>query len=128
MADTQGPAPKAEQTSEQRAARRAERGAERKTARIAGRISGFAAAHGGAEGQIAYLGQCGARIVLVGEDGHWGDLVAPSYPLARRAAERAGLTLHEDFDGEIAARVRTGPYEWTRMAGLQLGGPAGGSR
>ncbi|TAI40334.1 hypothetical protein EWI31_33090, partial [Streptomyces tsukubensis] len=40
------------------------------------------------------------------------------------AAGKAGLTLHESFDGEFAARVRTGPYEWTRMAGIQIGGPA----
>ncbi|MCX2922696.1 hypothetical protein [Streptomyces sp. NEAU-W12] len=126
MADTQQSDPKAEQTSEQRAAQKAERKADRKAAKLARRISGFATAHGGAEGQIAYLGQCGARIVLVGEDGDWGDLVAHSYPIARKAAERAGLTLHEDFDGGFAAKVRTGPYEWTRMAGLQIGGPANG--
>ncbi|MEU3172745.1 MULTISPECIES: hypothetical protein [unclassified Streptomyces] len=126
MADTQQSDPKAEQTSEQRAAQKAERKADREAAKLARRISGFATAHGGAEGQIAYLGQRGARIVLVGEDGDWGDLVAHSYPIARKAAERAGLTLHEDFDGEFASKVRTGPYEWTRMAGLQIGGPANG--
>lgn len=32
--------------------------------------------------------------------------------------------MHESFDGEFAAKVRTGPYEWTRMAGIQIGGPA----
>ncbi|MCP3766110.1 MULTISPECIES: hypothetical protein [Streptomyces] len=130
MADTQQSDPKAgqtsEQTSEQRAAQKAGRKADRKAAKLAKRISGFAAAHGGAEGQIAYLGQRGARIVLVGEDGGWGDLVAHSYPIAQKAAERAGLTLHDDFDGEFAAKVRTGRYEWTRMAGIQVGGPANG--
>ena len=25
--------------------------------------------------------------------------------------------------GELAAKVRTGRYEWTRMAGIQVGGP-----
>ncbi|MER5512783.1 hypothetical protein ABT052_47175, partial [Streptomyces sp. NPDC002766] len=40
------------------------------------------------------------------------------------ALEKAGITVHEDFDGEFAAKVRTGRYEWTRMAGIQLGGPA----
>lgn len=50
--------------------------------------------------------------------------MAPTYGVAELAAEKAGLTLHEEFDGEFAARVRTGPYEWTRMAGIQMGGPA----
>jgi hypothetical protein len=98
--------------------------AERKAARLARQIIAFAEAHGGAEGQIAYLGEPGARIVLVGADGGWGDLVAPSYEIAEKAAEKSGITVHEDFDGDFAARVRTGPYEWTRMAGIQVGGPS----
>lgn len=66
----------------------------------------------------------GTRIVLVGEDGDWGDLVAPSYAVAESATQKAGITVHEDFDGEFAAKVRTGPYEWSRMAGIQVGGPS----
>lgn len=100
--------------------------AERKAAKLAKQIGAFTKAHGGAEGQLAYLGRCGTRIVLVGEDGGWGDLVAPSHAIARSAAEKAGLTLHESFDGDLAAKVRTGPYEWKRMAGIQLGGPSDG--
>ncbi|MFF5707086.1 hypothetical protein ACFY7H_32060 [Streptomyces sp. NPDC012794] len=96
----------------------------RTAAKLARQIGAFAKQHGGAEGQLAYIGQAGTRIVLVGNDGGWGDLVAPSHAVARLAAEQAGLTLHEEFDGEFAARVRTGPYEWTRMAGIQVGGPA----
>jgi hypothetical protein len=99
---------------------RAER---RRAARLAKRISAFAAAHdGAADGQISYLGARGFRLVLVGSDGAWGDVVAPSRELLTRAAERAGVTLHDTFDGELAARVRSGPYEWRRMAGIQLGG------
>ncbi|MFI9583017.1 hypothetical protein ACIHCQ_14490 [Streptomyces sp. NPDC052236] len=100
--------------------------AERRAGRLAKQISAFAKAHGGAEGQLAYLGQMGTRIVLVGEDGEWGDLVAPSHDIARAAVERSGITLHESFDGEFAAKVRTGPYEWSRMAGIQIGGPSNG--
>ena len=99
---------------------------ERTAARLARRISAFAKEHGGAEGQVAYLGERGARIVLVGEDGGWGDLVAPSVAVAGQAVEKAGITVHEAFDGEFAAKVRTGPYEWTRMAGIQVGGPKNG--
>ncbi|MGW6012441.1 MULTISPECIES: hypothetical protein [Streptomyces] len=96
---------------------------ERRTAKLVKQISSFVEAHGGAEGQIAYLGQKGARIVLVGEDGEWGDLVAPTYALAEEAVKQSGITVHEDFDGDFANKVRTGPYEWTRMAGIQVGGP-----
>jgi hypothetical protein len=97
---------------------------ERRVARLARQIGAFGRKHGGAEAQLAYIGQRGARIVLVAQDGAWGDLVAPTYDIGRRAVEHAGVPLHEDFDGELAAKVRTGPYEWSRMAGIQIGGPA----
>ncbi|MBB4980180.1 MULTISPECIES: hypothetical protein [Streptomyces] len=97
---------------------------ERRAARLAKEIKAFSKAHGGAEGHLAHIGQAGTRIVLVGTDGGWGDLVAKSYGIAQQAAEKAGLTLHEEFDGEFAAKVATGPYEWTRMAGIQVGGPS----
>lgn len=100
--------------------------AERKAARLAKEIASFSRAHGGAEAQLAYLGQAGTRIVLVGADGAWGDLVAPDHAVAASAVEKAGVTVHESFDGEFAAKVRTGPYEWSRMAGIQLGGPSNG--
>ncbi|MCC5479495.1 hypothetical protein ACFV2N_00820 [Streptomyces sp. NPDC059680] len=96
--------------------------AERRAAKLAREISAFAKAHGGAEGQVAYIGERGARIVLVGEDGGWGDLVAPSTEIAEKAVEKSGITVHESFDGEFAAKVTTGSYEWKRMAGIQLGG------
>ncbi|WP_086827864.1 hypothetical protein [Streptomyces sp. NRRL B-24572] len=99
---------------------------ERRAARLAKEIRAFSKAHGGAEGHLAHIGQAGTRIVLVGTDGGWGDLVAKTYAVAQQAAEKAGLTLHEEFDGEFAAKVSTGPYEWTRMAGIQIGGPSNG--
>ncbi len=105
-------------------AQTADKKLDRTAAKLAKQIGAFAKQHGGAEGQLAHIGQAGTRIVLVGTDGGWGDLVAPTYAAAELAAEKAALTLHDDFDGEFAARVRTGPYEWTRMAGIQLGGPA----
>jgi hypothetical protein len=99
-------------------------GAGRRVARLARQIGAFARRHGGsAEGQLAHLGRMGTRIVLVAPDGAWGDLVAPTYEIARQAAARAGITLHESFDSALAAKLRTGPYEWSRMAGIQVGGP-----
>ncbi|WP_167154057.1 hypothetical protein [Streptomyces sp. MBT27] len=116
MADTQVDADT--QADEKQAARDGKR-----ADRLARQIGSFAKEHGGAEAQIAYIGEKGARIVLVGEDGGWGDLVAPSHAVATSAVEKSGVTVHEDFDGEFAAKVKTGPYEWSRMAGIQLGGP-----
>ncbi|MBM7173913.1 hypothetical protein JQK87_37250 [Streptomyces sp. G44] len=120
MADTQQVDEQADERADD--GRQAAR-AERKAAKLAKEIGAFARMHGGAEGQVAHLGQKGARIVLVGEDGAWGDLVAPTHAIALGAVEKAGITVHEDFDGDFAAKVRTGPYEWTRMAGIQIGGP-----
>ncbi|MET7285157.1 hypothetical protein [Streptomyces sp. NPDC005573] len=94
--------------------------AERAVKRLAHQISAFAKAHGGAGGNVAHIGERGARIALVGEDGEWGNLVAPSVAIAEQALEKAGVTVHESFDGEFAARVKTGPYEWKRMAGIQI--------
>ncbi|MGX2997914.1 hypothetical protein JNUCC64_27205 [Streptomyces sp. JNUCC 64] len=96
----------------------------RRVRRLARQITAFARAHDGAEAQVSHLGRKGARIVLVGTDGAWGDLVAPSPEEAGEALAEAGITVHETFDGAFAARLRTGPYEWSRMAGLQLGGAA----
>ncbi|WP_242586017.1 hypothetical protein [Streptomyces sp. MST-110588] len=102
----------------------ADKRAEREAARLAKKVHAFAASHGGAEGQLAHIGRGRTRIALVGSDGEWGNLVANSYGAAEGAVRKAGVELREDFDGEMAAKVRTGPYEWSRMAGLQIGGPA----
>ncbi|MFB6892986.1 hypothetical protein ACFCX4_27165 [Kitasatospora sp. NPDC056327] len=97
--------------------------AERRAKRIAKSLTAFAREHGGsAEGVVEYVGAVATRIVVVGADGAWGDQVAPSHAVGRRAAELAGITLHDRFEGELALRVRTGEYEWKRMAGLQIGG------
>lgn len=123
MAETQH----AGETADGTAAPAARSGAgreQRRVARLAKQIQSFAASHGGgAEGQVSYLGQRGARIVLVGENGEWGDLYAPTRRIAEQAVERAGVTVRETFDGAMAEKVRTGRYEWSRMAGIQLGGP-----
>ncbi len=103
---------------------KAERQATRQVARLVRRIGAFGRGHGEVEAQVAYLGRRGARIVLVAADGTWGDLVAPTYDLGRRALADAGVTVHDDFGPELASRMRTGPYEWSRMAGNQIGGRA----
>lgn len=98
------------------------RSAARATKRATRQIDAFAREHGAVQAQLAYIGERGARIVLVGEDGAWGDLVTRTYAIGRRAVEDSDATAREAFDGEMAAKVRTGPYEWSRMAGFQMGG------
>ncbi|MFG2190987.1 hypothetical protein [Streptomyces sp. NPDC048639] len=117
-------AEKAETQAEADGPRRDAR-AERRADRLAKQIERFSRSHGGrADGSLEYIGQAGTRIVLVGEDGAWGDLVATDHATAQRAAEKAGITLHDSFAGDPVAKVRTGPYEWSRMAGIQVGGPS----
>jgi len=97
--------------------------AERRAKRIAKNISSFAKQHGGsADGVVEYVGRTATRIVMVGADGAWGDQVAPTYAVGQRAAELAGLKLHDSFEGELGLKVKTSAYEWKRMAGIQLGG------
>jgi hypothetical protein len=96
---------------------------ERRVARLAQQITAFTAPRGGdAEAQISYVGQRGVRIVLVAGDGAWGDLFATSREVAERAVERAGVTVREAFDGRMAERAHNSAYEWSRMAGIQIGG------
>ncbi|WP_431680959.1 hypothetical protein [Kitasatospora sp. KL5] len=95
--------------------------AERRAKRIAKHITAFAAQHGGsADGVVEYVGRTATRIVLVGADGAWGDQVAPTYAIGQRAAQLAGVTLHDTFEGELGLKVKTGAYEWKRMAGIQI--------
>lgn len=93
----------------------AEKKQDRKAAKLAKQIGAFAKQHGGVEGQLAHIGQAGTRIVLVGTDGGWGDLVAPTFAVARLAAEKAALTLHDEFDGSsprACAPGRTSGRGW----------------
>ncbi|MCB5907253.1 hypothetical protein [Streptomyces pinistramenti] len=114
-----------EQPAAETRAGSADKRAARHTARLAKEIRAFAATHGGsAEGQLAHIGRGRIRVALVGANGEWGNLVADSFDSAKDAAAQAGLALQDDFDGDLAAKVRTGRYEWSRMAGIQVGGPA----
>ncbi|MEW9520087.1 hypothetical protein [Streptomyces tubercidicus] len=123
MADIQ----QAEEQAEAAAGTAADKRAGRRTAKLTKQIRAFADSHGGsAEGQLAHLGRGRTRIALVGANGEWGNLVADSFDSAKDAATAAGITLQDDFDGDLAAKVRTGPYEWSRMAGIQVGGPSNG--
>lgn len=111
------------ETTEDAPRNRADKAAERKATRLARQIRAFARAHGGSvDGHMAHLGRERVRVVLVAADGAWGDLVTTGPPVAERAMALAEITVHPDFDTALAAKIRTGEYEWQRMAGSQLGG------
>lgn len=97
------------------------------------RLAAFSARHrSGGEPALAAVHHLGAdrhRIVVVGSDGAHGDAVVTGSRRAEQVTALAGLERREPDDRAIGARMRTGPYEWGRMAasGLRGGepGPAG---
>ncbi|MYW04239.1 hypothetical protein [Streptomyces sp. SID3343] len=99
---------------------------ERQVRRISKHIRRFTDAHGGGgDAVVEFVGRDATRIVIVAGDGMWADQVVRSPDIARLAVAQAGLTLHEEFPNDLAAKVKTTKYEWSRMAGLQLGGSPG---
>lgn len=81
---------------------------------IAG-IRSFAAGHGGATAVIEYVGKRGARIVLVGEDGSWGDQFAEGTDIARAACEKAGVTVQNEWERELMDHMRPSNDLWRSM-------------
>ncbi|WP_027347018.1 hypothetical protein [Hamadaea tsunoensis] len=79
-------------------------------------IKEFAAAHGGATAVIEYVGRRGARIVLVGTDGGWGDLVAPTTQVARAACEQAGVEVENGWERELVELMRPSNDLWRSMS------------
>src|SRR5262245_58080772 len=75
-------------------------------------IKSFAAEHGGARAVIEYIGRRGARIVLVGEDGTWGDQFAPGTDVARRACEKAGVDVENEWERELMELMRPSNDLW----------------
>src|SRR6187200_2866822 len=76
----------------------------------------FVGAHGGATAVIEYVGRRGARIVLVGGDGTWGDRVAPSTDVAREACEQAGVTVENSWERELIELMRPSNDLWRSMS------------
>lgn len=79
-------------------------------------LKSFAAAHGGAKAVIEYVGRRGARIVLVGEDGEWGDQFAPSTDLARQSCVTAGVPVENTWERELIEQMRPTRDLWRSMA------------
>lgn len=79
-------------------------------------IKSFAAGHGGAKAVIEYVGKRGARIVLVGSDGAWGDQFADDTVVAREACAQAGVTVENAWERELMDQMRPSNDLWRSMA------------
>ncbi|GIM85880.1 hypothetical protein [Salinispora arenicola] len=79
-------------------------------------IKSFAAGHGGAKAVIEYVGKRGARIVLVGADGVWGDQFADDTVVARQACAKAGVTVENEWERELMDQMRPSNDLWRSMA------------
>lgn len=78
-------------------------------------LKSFAAGHGGATAVIEYVGRRGARIVLVGQDGSWGDHFAEGTDVARAACEKAGVTVENEWERELIDQMRPSNDLWRSM-------------
>ena len=79
-------------------------------------IKSFAAGHGGATAVIEYVGRRGARIVLVGQDGAWGDQFADSTDIARSACVSAGVEVENEWERELMEQMRPSNDLWRAMS------------
>ena len=94
-------------------------GPDRRTVLAARRIRAFAA---GAPVRCAvqHTGRGNVRLLLVSASGALGDVVVNGPGRAEQAVALAGGELVDSASRELGAAIRTGPYEWRRMAGQQL--------
>src|SRR5262245_58512443 len=79
-------------------------------------LKSFVTGHGGARAVIEYVGRRGARIVLVGGDGEWGDEFAPGTDVARHACEQAGITIENEWERELIDLMRPSNDLWRSMS------------
>ena len=74
---------------------------------------------------VEHLGRYGAKIVMVGADGRYGELVVPDVARAELAVRLAGTEPLAEFDRELGARMVQGPEEWSLQGGGSALPPAG---
>jgi hypothetical protein len=82
---------------------------------LAATLKSFATGHGGATAVIEYVGRRGARILIVGQDGAWGDHFTQSTELARAACARAGVTVDNEWERELIEQMRPSNDLWRSM-------------
>jgi hypothetical protein len=83
-------------------------------------LKSFVDDHGGARAVIEYVGRRGARIVLVGGDGEWGDHFAPGTDVARSACAEAGVTVEKGWERELIEQMRPSNDLWRSMSRRSL--------
>jgi hypothetical protein len=83
-------------------------------------LQAFAAGHDGAKAIIEYVGRRGARIVLVGNDGAWGDQFAPGTDVARQACATAGVPIENSWERELISQMRPSNDLWRSMSRRRL--------
>lgn len=86
-------------------------------ATAAKRLAGFARSHGGAKHvYVEYVSASRTRVVVVADDGRFGDQVLSSHAAALDACARAGFEVSEgEWERDAVGSVRTTAYEWGRM-------------
>ena len=82
--------------------------AERKAAKLAQRINAFAKEHGGTEGHVEYIGSAAPGSSSSARTAAGATWWRRPHAIAEEAVKKAGITVHETFDGEFAAKVRPG--------------------
>jgi len=82
------------------------------------RLREFVAGHTGTgTAVINYLGRPGARIVVVADDGAFGDAVVSGVAAAAEVCRQAGIPVADDWDRELSAKIAPSPADRRRMAG-----------
>lgn len=82
------------------------------------RLREFVAGHGGAgTAVISYLGRVGARIVVIADDGAFGDAVATSVEAGNQICEQAEIPVADDWNRELSAKISPSAADRRRMAG-----------
>ena len=83
-----------------------------------GRLRDFLAGHDGkGVAVINYLGRVGARIVVIADDGAFGDAVASSVTAATEICSQAGVRVADGWNRELSAKITPSPEDRQRMAG-----------
>jgi hypothetical protein len=83
-----------------------------------GRLQEFLAGHTGkGVAVINYLGRVGARIVVIADDGAFGDAVASSVPIAAEICAQAGIPVADGWNRELSAKITPSAEDRRRMAG-----------
>ena len=83
-----------------------------------GRLRDFRSGHDGTTvAVINYIGRVGARIVVIADDGAFGDAVASGVTAATEICSQAGIPVADGWNRELSAKITPSPEDRQRMAG-----------